>query len=345
MTKTNENAAKNKSGNYFVKFAFYYRMKKLNIQRYSAANKSLWDNFVSTADVHSILFFRDFMEYHSDRFTDYSHMIYKENKLIAVFPANINDNHDVHSHQGLSYGGVLFKPHTSFNIRLNVYQQLLQFLEINNVETLFTKSIPNCYCNDFSENLIFQWLKGECVRTDIYSYLPKASYFNPNRNRMRHLKKVIDVEIRATDELAEFWNQVLIPNLEKRFNVRPVHSIAEMERLVSNFKKQIRFYGAYQKGVLRAGVVLFVHRNVVHAQYSAGDENREDGSLDLLLDFVIRKYNTDKAFSFGTSSERQGEQINEGLLYWKESFRSNNGIQQFFEIKTKYHSALQNRLQ
>ena len=319
--------------------------KTMLIIEYESKHQKLWDNFVASADVHSILFCRDFMEYHGDRFTDYSHMIFNENKLIAIFPASKDINGVVHSHEGLSFGGVLFKPFTSFNVRLNVYQQLLEFLEIKKVETLIIRNIPNCYSNDFSENLIFQWLKAECVRLDVYSYLPKASYLKPNRNRVRNLKKANSIEIRSTDKIAEFWNQVLTPNLEKRFNVRPVHSVAEIEHLISNFKQQIRFYGAYQKDVLRAGVVLFIHRDVVHAQYSAGDENREDGSLDLLLDFVIRKYNTDKIFSFGTSSERQGEQINEGLLYWKQSFRSNNGIQQFFKIKTNNHTDLHNRLQ
>ena len=163
---------------------------------------------------------------------------------------------------------------------------------------------------------------------------------------MRHLKNAMtaEIEIRSSNEFSEFWNQILIPNLEQRFNVKPVHSVAEIEQLALSFKKQIRFYGAYQNGVIRAGLILFIHRDVVHAQYSAGDENRIDGSLDYLLDFVIKKYNPNNTFSFGTSSEKQGKQINDGLLYWKESFRSKNDVQQFFKIKTKNHTRLINRL-
>ena len=37
------------------------------------------------------------MEYHSDRFTDYSLMVYEDQKLIAIMPANIDENGDVHS--------------------------------------------------------------------------------------------------------------------------------------------------------------------------------------------------------------------------------------------------------
>ncbi len=321
-------------------------MKELYIQRYSAADKQVWDTFVSSADVHSVLFYRDFMEYHSGRFMDYSLMIFKENKLIAIFPANKNSKGAVHSHQGLSYGSIIFKPFVSFEIRLKVYKQLLNFLDNKSIKNLYIKSIPSCYSKDNSDYLIFQWLEAECVRTDIYSYIPKASYIKPNRNRMRHLKNAMtaEIEIRSSNEFSEFWNQILIPNLEQRFNVKPVHSVAEIEQLALSFKKQIRFYGAYQNGVIRAGLILFIHRDVVHAQYSAGDENRIDGSLDYLLDFVIKKYNPNSTFSFGTSSEKQGKQINDGLLYWKESFRSKNDVQQFFKIKTKNHTRLINRL-
>ena len=76
-------------------------MKNVHVQRYSDVNKQLWDNFVACADVHSILFYRDFMEYHGDRFADYSHMVFNENKLIAIFPASKDVNGVVHSHEDL----------------------------------------------------------------------------------------------------------------------------------------------------------------------------------------------------------------------------------------------------
>ena len=90
--KTSANVRKNKSGNLFVKFAFYFLMKLLKVQRYSAKHKKVWDDFVSEVELHSILFYRDYMEYHSDRFTDYSLMVHKDQKLIAIMPANIDEN-------------------------------------------------------------------------------------------------------------------------------------------------------------------------------------------------------------------------------------------------------------
>ena len=46
------------------------------------------------------------MEYHKDRFQDYSLMVFDENKLVAVLPANRVEV-EVFSHQGLTYGGLV----------------------------------------------------------------------------------------------------------------------------------------------------------------------------------------------------------------------------------------------
>jgi len=42
------------------------------------------------------------MEYHKDRFNDYSLLVYKDQKLFGLLPANIT-NDTVVSHQGLTY--------------------------------------------------------------------------------------------------------------------------------------------------------------------------------------------------------------------------------------------------
>ena len=55
------------------------------------------------------------MEYHNDRFEDFSLMVYKNGKLIALLPANKKDN-IVYSHQGLSYGGVVYMKDVKFKV-------------------------------------------------------------------------------------------------------------------------------------------------------------------------------------------------------------------------------------
>ena len=53
------------------------------------------------------------MDYHSEKFSDYSLLIYKGEKLIALLPANlINDQ--LFSHSGLSYGGFICYENTIY---------------------------------------------------------------------------------------------------------------------------------------------------------------------------------------------------------------------------------------
>ena len=344
--KTSANVRKNKSGNLFVKFAFYFLMKLLKVQRYSAKHKKVWDDFVSKVELHSILFYRDYMEYHSDRFTDYSLMVYEDQKLIAIMPANIDENGDVHSHQGLSYGGVLNKSPLLFVNLLEVYQKIVEFLSNQKIKNLIIKHIPSCFTLSRDTNLIFSWLESDKYRTDIYSFIPKRNYDKPNKHRLRHIKKSTkkNFKVKRISDFSIFWDKLLIPNLLDRFNVKPVHKSSEIQFLAEFFPENILCYGLYEKEDLRAGVVLFIHNKIVHTQYIAGDKNRKDGSLDYLINYLILKYNGQYIFSFGSSSENNGNQINSGLLNWKESFFSSNGIQEFYKIKTIKHSKLKSRL-
>ena len=321
-------------------------MEDLRVERYNEASKTAWDDFVSRLEAHSILFYRDFMDYHKDRFEDFSLMVFQGKKLLSILPANIDKEGTVHSHQGLSYGGLLFKPNSSFKLRLAQFAAVMRFLSSNAIKELFLKNIPSCYRTDNSDMLVFDWAEAELHRTDIYSYVPKGSYTVPNRNRSRQLEKAKSqgFEVRKTASFDEFWNGILTPNLKNRFTVNPVHTLEEIEYLSEKFENELLLYGVYQKDTMRAGIVLFIHRGVVHAQYSAGDDNRDDGSLDFLLDHVIKKYNINKVFSFGTSSENQGSLINSGLLYWKESFKVSNDVQSFYVVKTKNYDLLENRL-
>jgi hypothetical protein len=321
-------------------------MKPLKVQRYSAKQKKAWDDFVSKAELHSILFYRDFMEYHSDRFVDYSLMVYEGQKLIAIMPANIDENRVIHSHQGLSYGGLLCRPTIPFDQYVDIYRCLLSSLLLNNFKKILIKSVPRCYSKNNHSRVLFSWLNAVCYRTDIYSFIPSGEYLKPNRNRVRSIKKSknYDFEVRSTNDYKDFWNNILIPNLKYRFNTFPTHSLKEIESLVKNFEKNIQFYGLYEKNILRAGLVVFILRDVIHVQYSAGDDIRTDGSLDYLIDFVIKKYNKTKDFSFGTSSENEGKTINHGLLQWKESFQAINDVQEFYEINIDRLTSLRDRL-
>src|SRR5690554_7460146 len=61
------------------------------IRKYSSADASLWDAFVKSAWNGVFLFERGFMDYHADRFEDFSLLAFSGDKLKAVLPANRRD--------------------------------------------------------------------------------------------------------------------------------------------------------------------------------------------------------------------------------------------------------------
>lgn len=76
------------------------------IVRYTAGHADEWDRFVGESKNGTFLFFRQYMDYHSDRFRDHSLLFYLERRLLAVLPAN--ERYGVlYSHQGLTYGSLL----------------------------------------------------------------------------------------------------------------------------------------------------------------------------------------------------------------------------------------------
>jgi hypothetical protein len=94
-----------------------------SLSLYNSSLKSQWDNFINESKNGTFLFNRNFIEYHKNRFKDYSILFYKQDKLIAVLPANKLDD-KIYSHQGLTYGGLIL----SKQIKLQIY--LSQFIVI-----------------------------------------------------------------------------------------------------------------------------------------------------------------------------------------------------------------------
>ncbi|WP_281323774.1 GNAT family N-acetyltransferase [Flavobacterium sp. IMCC34518] len=323
-------------------------MKNYIVKRYQKEHYSIWNDFISRAKNATFLFHRDFMDYHNDRFEDYSLMVFEEKKLVAVLPAN-RVGKVIYSHQGLSYGSIVIKKNIKINEYLILVATLMRFLNSNEIESIYLKQLPKIYNKAFSEEFdyVTYLMKGEIYRSDLHMVIDNEQGYKPNRNRLRALKVANEkgIEVRLENDYEHFWNQILIPNLKARYNVAPVHTLTEISLLAALFPNQIKLYNAYLSGIIKAGVVVFVMENVVHFQYSSGDEDRNDtASLDALFNFIIQKYSDKKYISFGNCSEENGCFLNTGLAYWKESFGAKSMIQNFIKISTKNYSKLESAI-
>ncbi len=77
------------------------------VRRYTAADQAAWDDFVRNSKNGWFLFERGYMDYHADRFSDHSLLVYDDrDRLIALLPAHQRDDALI-SHNGLTYGGFI----------------------------------------------------------------------------------------------------------------------------------------------------------------------------------------------------------------------------------------------
>ena len=94
---------------------------------YKKEHSEIWNNFVEKSKNGTFLFNRNFMDYHSDRFTDNSLMFYDDNnELIAMFPANISNN-CLYSHQGLTYGGLIMGYNIKSSQVLIIFNKIIDY--------------------------------------------------------------------------------------------------------------------------------------------------------------------------------------------------------------------------
>lgn len=294
----------------------------------------------------TFLFHRDFMEYHQDRFEDFSLMVYKNEKLVALLPANRVED-ELFSHQGLTYGGLILPKNIRFENVLQCFETLLKFLHEQNIHTLYLKEIPAIYHQIPAEEIAYLIfiLNGKLMRKDTLSVIDLQNKLLFSKSRLEGVKRANKhgLIVKNDDDFEAFWNRILIPNLSKKHHAKPVHSLEEILYLKAKFPKNIKQFNVYYGDQIVAGATLFETKTVAHCQYISGNDDKNIlGSLDGLHHYLITSvYANTRYFDFGISNENEGRNINSGLQFWKEGFGARTMTQDFYKIDTKNHTALQ----
>lgn len=290
------------------------------------------------------------MEYHQDRFQDFSLLVFDENQqLIAVLPANKVEE-TLFSHQGLTYGGILLLEKTKLSEVIFILKSIFEYLNALGFKKLIFKEIPTIYNQIPSGELKYLMflMQGNLTRRDVLSVVDLKSSFTFSRDRKNGVKRGIkhNLVVKEESNFDSFWNEILIPNLAQKHQVKPVHSLEEIQYLHNKFPKNIRQFNVYQNDTIVAGTTIFETDLVAHSQYISGNSDKNElGSLDFLHDYLISNvFKNKNYFDFGISNENQGRNINEGLLYWKESFGARSITQDFYEVEIKNYTLLDNVL-
>ncbi len=224
----------------FTNFHFPLVLLAISIQKYNPDFASVWNQFVvDFAKNSTFIFHRDFMEYHKERFADCSLLIFSNEKLVAVFPANF-ENKVVFSHGGLSYGGLIFRKGISSKLAQECWEKLVGFYESKAFEKLIYKPIPAYYhLSPTHEDAfsLFQ-LKAKTVQVKYSSVIEvnkTRKYQTRKRRNIRKAEKT-GLEISPTSNLAVFW-EILTENLWNIHEAKPVHSLPKSLRLFPNSPK------------------------------------------------------------------------------------------------------------
>jgi hypothetical protein len=291
------------------------------LKKYIHNNKSEWDAFVSISKNSTFLFHRDYMDYHADRFEDYSLMLYDKNTLVALLPANLVGD-TVYSHQGLTYGGlILSKKYHYEDIQLYL-NSINQHLSNEGIKTLVLKVPPYFYANNLAQelNLLLQRNEGIKTKTVLGAAISTEDFSFPKMSLSKTKLKLFLME--ESKDLKPFW-KILEQNLKERYGSSPVHSIEEIEQLSKKFPEQIKLFVFRHKNTrfIEAGVLLFINDKTIKTQYiSSTIEGRKNRVSDALYYSVINAFKKNYQFiDFGTCEE-ENNTINMSLLNAKEKF-------------------------
>lgn len=295
------------------------------IVRYTVDKAKEWNQFVAESKNGTFLFDRHYMDYHSDRFQDYSLMFYRDGGLYALLPANREDN-ILWSHRGLTYGGIIMNAGSTAARIQQLFRELNDYLRADGFIKVVYKPVPHIFHRIPSEEDIYSLFSvcdAKLIDRSISSTLILQYPLKWHRDRRYGINKAKahDVTVDESQDLKGFW-EVLTFNLRNKYDSCPVHSLEEIELLHDRFPQQIRLFTASKDGKVLGGTVLYITSTVVHTQYiSANLEGKQWRVIDALFDYLLHECDwQQRYFDFGTSNEEDGRILVEPLIYQKEGF-------------------------
>lgn len=317
----------------------------MEIIQYTPQQSEAWDQFVRESKNGTFLLERAFMDYHADRFTDCSLMVYEDHLLIGLFPANWDDEERVvYSHQGLTYGGLILSAEVTQKQVLAMMQAIMfWYIDYLQAYRLIYKPIPYIYSTCGAEEDLYALFRANArLRSrGVSSVVTMSNPLQMRKLRLRGAKKAIENGLyidRMTegdwDTLKGYW-AILTDVLMRNHAVKPVHTFEEMQLLMSRFPQQIKLFLVRDEKEIVAGCVVFLTRQVAHIQYiAASDQGKETGALDLLFRHLINeRFKQMTYIDFGISTEQGGALLNEGLIFQKEGFGARAVCYDSYEVE------------
>jgi hypothetical protein len=312
-------------------------VREFSIRKYNASHLNAWNEFVLNSKNGTFLFDRRYMEYHADRFNDYSLLCLDDrDRLVALLPGSIKDG-VVTSHGGLTYGGVICNSAMKAAAMLKVFASILEFMRRDHVRRLIYKAVPHIFHQiPAEEDLYALSMHNACLcRRDISSaiWLPDRLKFSKGKIEGIRKARRAGIVVRDSTDYASFF-KIGSAVMQDRHNLQPVHTSKEMTLLADRFPGKILLHAAYRGEQMLAGAIVYRFSSSAHVQYMYNsDEGLGVGALDIVIDHLVNeRYSKLRFLSFGVSTEDEGRHLNEGLIHQKEMFGARSIVHDFYEV-------------
>lgn len=309
----------------------------IEIRKYEQKDAAEWDAFIDASKNGTFMLKRGYMEYHSDRFEDYSLLFFNDDKLVALLPASIHGT-ELCSHGGLTYGGMVVGSNMTVQLELQLFESLKTYLHKQNITSLLYKRVPSIYYSYPSDEDLCALFKNDAklVRRDVSCTIYQPEKYAFTERRKRGVKKAVKngIVVKESEDFMTYMNLVA-DVLRIHHDAKPVHTGEEISLLVDRFPHNIKLYAAYEGNQMLAGVLLYITPQVVHTQYIANSEQgRMCGALDAVMNFLINeRYANKEYFDFGTSMGNGDDYLNEGLITQKQEFGGRAVVYDSYAIK------------
>ena len=244
------------------------------IKQYKEKDKKDWNKFLSTSNNGTIFQNKTFLDYHITRsFNDYSLIIKKQNKIIALLPAAIikkRNNLFLHSHPGASYGGLVTKPRTTFTQLNDIINALDKYCLKHKFSSLLLINTPNIYNININNNLDYLLHWNGYKQTELY--ISHIIYLNLvtklegllNKRKQRYLSKIKKSQkykFKLSNQFKEFYPILL--KSKKRHKTIPTHTLEELIKLKKLLPDKIQLYLTYyNNNIIGGSLLFFANKNV-----------------------------------------------------------------------------------
>lgn len=293
------------------------------VRRYEPSDAPAWDALVMRSRNGNLLHRRGYMDYHAHRFADASLVIERDGDVVAVFPANRQQD-TVSSHGGLTYAGLISGQAVRAEATLALFSDIRAFYREAGVRAVQYKAVPHVFHTYPAEEDLYalhRW-GARLARRDLSSVIPlrHAHTLTQGRKAAGNKARKAGVVRQESNDPAAF--HALLTGVLQRHEVTPTHSLPELRLLQGRFPRQIVLHEARREGELLAGVLVYDFGHAVHTQYMAVsvEGRRVDALSFLLVDLIGGVYADRTHFTFGISTSQGGEVLNTGLVAQKEFF-------------------------